>query len=153
MSQIPVWYRSVQWSRPIAVRALRSARSLIPHKPGVYVFTKHNHPLLSPGHGILYVGVAETALAQRLPKYLGDPSKTMILGRTGNISSSLKHQGKVQLLLETMHGDISGQDTVWVRWFPYSKAALLEGALMDYLMPGFNVRPEKNGLGPNDPLP
>lgn len=153
MAQTPVWFQSIRWSTPIAVRTLRNVRALIPNKPGVYVFTKHNHPTLIPGHGILYIGIAETALSQRFRKYLGDPAKIKILGRSGNISTNLKHQAQVQLLLETMHGDIGGLDTVWVRWFPYAKAALIEGALMDYLQPGFNVRTEQIKLGRSDPLP
>ena len=149
MESPPKWYQSLVWNNSLTVSAVRARREMIPARAGVYVFSKA--PFNGPGCGVLYVGKA-ASLSQRLPSYLGLPEQTRVLSRTGTgaTSSSLRHAGKVQILMEVMHGE---GNNVWLTWCCFAKPALLEGALIDWLKPAYNGKKEAILIGKNDPLP
>lgn len=149
MDTPPRWYQSLVWNDALTVAAVRARRDMIPARSGVYVFSKA--PFNGPGSGVLYVGKA-TNLNQRLLSYLGLPEQTHVFSRsgTGAISSSLRHAGKVQILMEVMHGE---GNNVWLSWSCFAKPELLEGALIDWLKPAYNSKSEAILIGKNDPLP
>ena len=134
----PPWSASLIWSNPNTLHNLRSQRGQIPSKSGIYVFSKV--PFINSPGGILYVGKA-TSLKTRLASYLGDPAETRIFSRDGSrTSTTLKHPGKVQILMEAMH---CGGHNIWVSWTCHASPGRLEGALIEWLQPAFNSRMEE----------
>lgn len=149
METPPEWSKSLIWNNALTVAAVRAKRDQIPCKSGLYVFSKS--PFNGPNSGVLYVGKA-TNLNSRLSTYLGLPENTRVLSRSGSglVSSSLRHAGKVQILMEVMHGE---GNNVWLTWCCYSKPDILEGALIDWLKPAYNGKTEVILIGKNDALP
>ncbi len=144
----PTWAKSLLWSNLLTLYALRANRDVIPSQNGIYVFSKM--PFANGPEGILYVGKA-TTLPTRLASYLGDPAEVRVLAKDGQRTSrSLKHAGKVQILMEAMH---CGGHNVWVSWTCYNYPEQIEGALIEWLKPAYNTRMEDVVLQPGDPLP
>jgi len=57
-----------------------------------------------------------------------------------DFSSSLRHAGKVQLLVEMQQKSRgAGRSGIWVRWSPTASAANVEQLLISYLRPAFNT--------------
>jgi hypothetical protein len=139
----PDWFTSLVWTPPLKLEQLREDRSPIPKTAGVYVFTNYDGTLRK-NTGVLYVGKAKT-LHSRLQSYLADPSEILIMSpRSGGqrLSSSLRHAGKVQLLVEVQqrYRALGHTDSgIWIRWTVCSEPAPLEGQLISYLQPAFNT--------------
>ena len=97
------WFTAIPWSAPHAVETLRRGgvnRDLVPKAPGVYAFTLFDGPItLATRLGVLYVGKA-TTLRSRMKSYMADPATLSVTGRGGQLSTSLKHAGKVGLLVQ-----------------------------------------------------
>ena len=142
----PPWFSAIAWSAPVTVEALRSNRMQIPQPSGVYVFTNYSG-VLQANTGVLYVGKA-TSLFSRLSSYLVDPNEMLVLStRSGGtrLNTSLRHAGKVQLLVELQQKSrAGGQSGLYVRWSAVSSPAILERMLISYLRPAFNTQ----GNGP-----
>lgn len=143
----PPWFSSIAWSAPVTVEALRSNRMLIPQSSGVYVFTNYSG-VLQANTGVLYVGKA-TSLFSRLSSYLVDPSDMLVMSeRSGGtrLNTSLRHAGKVQLLVELQQKSRTESPSgLCVRWSLVSGPANLERMLISYLRPAFNTQ----GNGPS----
>jgi hypothetical protein len=120
---------------------LRVARHLIPRASGVYVFTNYDSPL-AQNTGVLYVGKA-TTLATRLPSYLVDPQTMMLMSSrsgTPRLNTSLKHAGKVHLLVKLQQRSRNGANSgIWIRWTQVASPHVLETLLIGYLHPAFNT--------------
>lgn len=138
----PPWLSSIVWSTPRTLESLRANRNLLPHRMGVYVFTNYDGPL-EQGTGVLYVGKA-TSLHQRVQSYLVDPATMYVMSqRPGGtrLNSSLKHPGKVLLLVEIQQKSRSGGlSGIWIRWTQTSSATVLEPQLIHYFQPAFNAQ-------------
>jgi hypothetical protein len=147
----PQWFTSLAWSAPSKLEQLREDRTPIPKSSGVYVFTNYAGQL-QKNTGVLYVGKAKT-LHTRLQSYLADPSEVLIMSpRSGGqrLSSSLRHAGKVQLLVEVQqrYRALGHTDSgVWIRWHICGEPAPLEGQLISYLQPAFNTLGRRDRLG------
>lgn len=95
--------------------------------------------------GVLYVGKAGKSVQSRVQTYLVDPNTKTILGKSGNVSSSLKHAGKAQLLVKIQQRSRSAPpgsnapSGIWVRWLVCSGPEVLEGMLITYLRPAYNT--------------
>ncbi len=143
----PAWFSSIQWSTPVTVEALRIARHQIPRAPGVYVFTNYDGPL-AQNTGVLYVGKAST-LATRLPGYLVDPQTMMLMSSrsgTPRLNTSLKHAGKVHLLVKLQQRSRNGASSgIWIRWAQAPSPHILETLLIGYLHPAFNTHGNRVG--------
>lgn len=137
---VPAWFSSIAWSAPVSLEALRSNRGQLPNLSGVYVFT--NYPeALEPNTGVLYVGKA-TSLFRRVQSYLPDPSETKVASRTNpqRVSSTLKHAGKAQLLVEIQQKSRSmAASGIFVRWWVTASPKVTEDLLLSYLRPAYNT--------------
>jgi hypothetical protein len=138
----PVWFSSITWSSPVTIESLRTNRNLLPHCSGVYVFTNYS-ATLEQNFGVLYVGKA-TSLNNRVKSYLVDPSNMLVMSSrsaTPRLNSSLRHAGKVQLLVELQQRSRGvGLTGIWVRWTQSNSPAMLEQMLIGYLHPAFNTQ-------------
>lgn len=138
--QHPPNFSAIRWSEPVTIEDLRVDRVRLPSGPGIYLFTNHPGPV-EPFFGILYVGKADS-LRLRVPAYLANPENVPIFStkRPGQTSSSLRHAGKVQLLVEVQQKMRSGVPGggVWVRWHECAAPRDLEKMLIRYLQPAFN---------------
>ncbi len=138
----PSWFTAMQWSPAVGVEALRSNRQLLPLGPGVYVFTNYGGAL-EKNTGVLYVGKA-ASLASRVQSYLVNPAELRVMSeRSGSprISSSLRHAGKVQLLVEIQQKSRGiGSSGLWIRWTQVALPHMLESQLIQYLRPAFNTQ-------------
>lgn len=138
----PSWFASLQWSAPVGVEALRGARHRLPAQSGVYVFTNYSGAL-APNTGVLYVGKAKS-LASRVASYLVDPAGMQVMSTrsgTERLNTSLRHAGKVQLLVELQQKSRAGGPSgLWVRWLISASPAALEASLIGYLRPAFNTQ-------------
>lgn len=140
----PTWFKDLSWSEPVKVETLRADRTLIPKESGVYVFTNYSGPL-ERNTGVLYVGKAKT-LNSRLASYLADPREMLLLSQKSGearVSSSLRHAGKAQLLVEIQqryHVPGNADSGIFVRWVTRSEPKSLEDRLIEYLQPAFNTR-------------
>lgn len=140
----PNWFTGLAWSAPHKLEALREDRSPIPKLSGVYVFTNHAGSL-ERNTGVLYVGKAKT-LHARVQSYLADPSEVLLLSpRSGGqrLSTSLRHAGKVVLLIEVQQRYRALGHTesgIWVRWHACHEPGPLERQLISYLQPAFNTQ-------------
>ena len=136
---VPDWFSSIAWSDPVRVEALRSSRQLLPNRSGVYVFTNYGGPL-EKNTGVLYVGRAGS-LFTRVQSYLVDPGEMKIMSSRGSgVSSSLKHAGKAQLLVEIQQRARGpGPLGIWVRWSATAAHEVLEKLLLSYLKPAYNT--------------
>jgi hypothetical protein len=136
----PDWFSAIHWSTPLPIEELRVKRHLLPKSPGVYVFTNYAGPL-EKSTGVLYVGKA-ASLFLRVQSYLADPAAMLVLSpRSGRVSSSLKHAGKSQLLVELQQKSRgAGASGIWVRWVAAPSPHLLEAQLLVYLRPAFNTQ-------------
>ena len=138
----PTWFDSIVWSKPIPIEQLRVERDELPKSSGVYIFTNYSGRL-ERNFGVLYVGKAKS-LHRRVQSYLADPGKLLLFSyRSGEqrLNSSLKHAGKVQLMVEIQQkyrnaGDI--RTYMWVRWHKCPSPAVLEDQLIKYLDPAYN---------------
>ena len=130
------------WSEPLLVEFLRAHRDVIPAQSGVYVFTNYSDRL-EANHGVLYVGKARS-LHGRLQSYLVAPNELRLLSpraKDGRISRSLRHAGKVQLLMEINQRIAYSphlRTEIWVRWHLTDDAERLEKILISGLKPAFN---------------
>jgi hypothetical protein len=143
MIKVPDWFTALAWSAPKRIEDLRDDRTVIPKNSGVYVFT--NYPgRLEKNTGVLYVGKAKS-LHSRIQSYLADPGEMLVLSkRSGGqkISSSLRHAGKVQILMEVqqrMRALGHTKTGIWVRWHVVASPAVIEDQLIKYLYPAFNT--------------
>jgi hypothetical protein len=143
MIKAPNWFAALAWSDPKRIEDLRDDRTVIPKNSGVYVFT--NYPeRLEKNTGVLYVGKAKS-LHGRMQSYLADPSEMLVLSkRSGShrVSSSLRHAGKVQILMEVqqrMRALGHTKSGIWVRWHIAASPAVIEDQLIKYLQPAFNT--------------
>ncbi len=138
----PVWFASLAWSAPVTLEALRAQRSLLPHASGVYAFSNYAGPLEN-NTGVLYIGKAKS-LSQRVQSYLVDPATMMVMSaRSGvpRINTSLRHAGKVQLLVEIQQKCRGAAPSgIWVRWSLDPAPAALEKRLIDHLQPAYNTQ-------------
>ncbi|MFT3734769.1 MAG: type VI secretion system baseplate subunit TssG [Rhodocyclaceae bacterium] len=139
----PAWFTGLRWSDPEKIEDLRKNRGLLPRKSGVYVFTNYSFAL-EKNTGVLYVGKA-TSLYERVQSYLADPTDVQIFSRRyggTRVSSTLKHPGKAQLLMEVAQRMNMGcvPCGIWVRWLVKTAPAVLEDDLIKYLQPAFNTR-------------
>ncbi len=135
---VPTWFSSLVWSNPLTVEQARSTRSAIPQTSGVYCFTKYAGPL-QRNTGVLYVGMAGSSIQKRVSSYLVDPASMPILGRKGQLSSSLRHAGKVQLLTKLQQQPPGVAAGIWIRWLSCSGPKALETQLIRYLRPAYNT--------------
>lgn len=135
-SSTPLSVAVLRWSLPVRVAELRHSRSQLPSSPGVYVFSKSP---MSWEHGILYVGMTTRSLRSRVPSYLADPERVRLLSRRrpGETSSSLRHAGKVQLLMEFMSSGGAGE---YVRWACCANPRTVEVQLIRDLKPAYNTQ-------------
>ena len=140
------WFSAIAWSAPHAVETLRRGgvnRDLVPRAPGVYAFTLFDGPItLGKKLGVLYVGKA-TTLRSRMKAYMVDPATLSITGRTGELSTSLKHAGKVNVLVAIQQRSRgTAPSGIFYRWAvtnDEAEARRLELQLIDYLQPGLNT--------------
>lgn len=141
---VPGWFSGLDWSPGHKIETLRDERTLIPKLSGVYVFSNYQGPV-DPCTGILYVGKAKS-LHSRLQSYLADPDEILILSKHSGgqrVSSTLRHAGKAQLLVEVqqrMRALGHGESGIWVRWVTVAAPAVLEDSLIKYLQPAFNTQ-------------
>lgn len=131
----------LKWKGPYRIEYIRENRHMIDQGSGVYVFTLSDLPL-ADGRGVLYIGKAGN-LASRVPSYLADPEKVLIHSprkRDGSLNRSLRHPGKVLLLVEVQqkmrHGGLTG---IWVRWALTPDAKRVETELIKYFNPAYNT--------------
>ena len=135
---------AISWSPPVPIETLRVERSRLPQVGGVYVFTSYQSTV-EKNFGVLYVGKA-TNLAKRVLTYLTDPSAINIFSPRGEslrLNTSLKHVGKVHLLVEIQqkYRNPDAKTTfIWVRWVIDPNPSELERKLIEYLQPKFNER-------------
>ena len=138
----PSWLSAISWSTPMTLEALRANRAAIPHRSGVYVFTNYSTPLVL-GTGVLYVGKA-TSLNKRVQSYLVDPATMYVMSqRSGGqrLNSSLRHPGKVLLLVEIQQKSRgAGLTGIWIRWAQAAAPVIVEQQLIHYFQPAFNTQ-------------
>lgn len=140
---VPAWFSALVWSPEHKIEDLRDDRTLIPKESGVYVFTNYAS-VLEKNTGVLYVGKAGS-LHSRVQSYLADPNEILVLSRRSGgtrVSSTLRHPGKVQLLMavqQRMRALGHGGSGIWVRWVKEAAPAVLEEQLIKYLQPAFNT--------------
>ena len=140
------WFSAITWSTPYAVETLRRGgvhRDLVPKAPGVYAFTLFDGPIsLGMKLGVLYIGKA-TNLRQRMKAYMVDPATLSVTGRSGQLSTSLKHAGKVGVLVQIQQRSRgTAPSGIFYRWavtHDEAQARRLELLLLDYLRPGLNT--------------
>lgn len=140
------WFTAIAWSAPYAVETLRRGglhRDLVPRAPGVYAFTLFDGPItLGMKLGVLYVGKA-TSLRSRMKSYMVDPATLSVTGRSGQPSTSLKHAGKVGVLVQIQQRSRgTAPSGIFYRWavtHDEAEARRLELLLLDYLRPGLNT--------------
>ncbi len=140
------WFAAISWSAPYAVETLRRGginRDLVPRAPGVYAFTLFDRPItLAMRLGVLYVGKA-TSLRSRMKSYMVDPATLSVTGRSGGLSTSLKHAGKVGLLVQIQQRSRgTAPSGIFYRWavtHDEAEARRLELSLLNYLRPGLNT--------------
>ncbi len=140
------WFAAIPWSAPYAVETLRRGgvnRDVVPKAPGVYAFTLFEGPLtLSMKLGVLYVGKA-TTLRSRMKSYMVDPATLSVTGRAGQPSTSLKHAGKVGVLVQIQQRSRgTAPSGIFFRWavtHDEAEARRLELLLLNYLRPGLNT--------------
>ena len=142
----PPWFSALAWSAPYAVESLRRGgphRDQVPRQPGVYAFTLFDAPITVGNRlGVLYVGKA-TTLRSRMKSYMVDPATLMLEGRRGELNTSLKHAGKVNVLVQVQQRSRgtapSGTFYRWAVTNDEAEARRLELLLLDYLRPGLNT--------------
>ncbi len=140
------WFDAIAWSTPYAVETLRRGgvnRDIVPKAPGVYVFTLFDGPItLAMKLGVLYVGKA-TTLRSRMRAYMVDPATLGVTGRTGQPSTSLKHAGKVGVLVQIQQRSRGAAPSgIFYRWAATrdeAEARRVELLLLNYLRPGLNT--------------
>ena len=140
------WFDAISWSTPQAVETLRRGgvnRDLVPKAPGVYAFTLFDGPItLAMKLGVLYVGKA-TTLRSRMKAYMVDPATLSVTGRGGQLSTSLKHAGKVGLLVQIQQRSRgTAPSGIFYRWAvtrDEAEARRLELLLLNFLRPGLNT--------------
>ncbi|GAA5167590.1 hypothetical protein [Viridibacterium curvum] len=141
---VPAWFSALRWSDAVKIEDLRQNRGLLPRKAGIYVFTNYDFAL-EKNTGVLYVGKAGLSLYQRVQSYLADPTDVQIFSRRSGgtrVSSTLKHPGKAQLLVEVAQRMNLGcvPCGIWVRWLVKTAPEVLEDDLIKYLQPAFNTK-------------
>ena len=140
------WFAGIAWSAPYAVETLRRGgvnRDLVPKAPGVYAFTLFDGPItLAMKLGVLYIGKA-TTLRSRMKAYMVDPATLSVTGRGGELSTSLKHAGKVSVLVQIQQRSRgTAPSGIFYRWAvtnDEAEARRLELLLLNYLRPGLNT--------------
>jgi hypothetical protein len=140
------WFSGIAWSTPYAVETLRRGginRDIVPKAPGVYAFTLFDGPItLAMKLGVLYVGKA-TTLRSRMKAYMVDPATLRTSGRGGQLSTSLKHAGKVGVLVQIQQRSRgtapSGIFYRWAATADEAEARRIELLLLTYLQPGLNT--------------
>ena len=140
------WFTAINWSAPYAVETLRRGgvhRDIVPKAPGVYAFTLFDGPItLAMKLGVLYVGKA-TTLRSRMKAYMVDPATLSVAGRTGQASTSLKHAGKVGVLVQIQQRSRgTAPSGIFYRWavtHDEAEARRLELLLLTTLRPGLNT--------------
>lgn len=144
----PAFFPDIRWSEPVPIEILRVERVRLPRSSGLYVFT--NHPdAIEPGRGVLYLGKAKN-LHSRLQSYLADPARLLVFSPRNPLrpNSSLRHAGKVQLLIEVQQKyREAGAATsfIWVRWCECPSPRDREKPLIRYLQPAFNTQDVDGG--------
>ncbi len=140
------WFSAVAWSAPHAVETLRRGgvhRDVVPKAPGVYAFTLFDGPItLGMKLGVLYIGKA-TTLRSRMKAYMVDPATLSVTGRGGELSTSLKHAGKVGVMVQIQQRSRgTAPSGIFYRWAvtrDEATARRLELLLLDDLRPGLNT--------------
>ena len=140
------WFSRIAWSTPYAVETLRRGgihRDIVPKAPGVYAFTLFDGPItLAMKLGVLYVGKA-TTLRSRMKAYMVDPATLSTTGRGGQLSTSLKHAGKVGVLVQIQQRSRgTAPSGIFYRWAvtaDEAEARRIELLLLTYLQPGLNT--------------
>ncbi len=135
MPMHPLWYTQVHFNAARAIPLVKTAGD-IPDRPGCYVFTANDGPLV-PGE-VLYVGKA-LRLKSRVRGYLVDYMKT----------APTKHKGRA-FLFEFRH--LHGDKALFLRWTVYGDPSQLEASLIDHLRPQLNDRDEGNPFGDDEGL-
>jgi len=135
MESKPLWYRQVQFTPPRPIPIVRAAHD-IPDRPGCYVFTADNGPLV-PGN-VLYVGKA-LSLRKRVRGYLVDYMRT----------APTRHKGRA-FIFEYRHDH--GEMNLFLRWTIYGDPSQLEASLIDHLNPACNDRDEGDTFADDEPL-
>ena len=141
------WFDSLTWSPALAVETFRRGeanRRLPPPTAGVYVFSLFDSNIsVDKKLGVIYVGESSN-LQRRIKTYMVDPAKLSVLGRTGQLNSSLDHAGKVGLLTQIQQRSRgTAPSGVFLRWtLTADKAAAvgLEAKLLNYFTPGLNTK-------------
>jgi hypothetical protein len=128
---IKVFQDKLQWSRAHCVKDLE--RSMLPDRPGIYVFTRTDTEPVSVASGVLYIGKTDgvtTSLRQRVWGYCVDNPDP----------SGEPHRGRRQIFEYRKRPP--GDNQLFVRWTVYSDAGGIEGALIYLFEPPFNTRTE-----------
>jgi hypothetical protein len=144
----PLWLTSIRWSAPERFEHLRDNHHLIPQYAGVYIFTKHDKPVIHDGLGVIYVGESENSLRTRLKNYLKDPAEFDVFSKKHGPpkeSSQLKHAGKNLILMELQQlsrgrSPSNTPSNIWIRWTQHVNPKTLEADLIRYLQPAFNTQ-------------
>jgi hypothetical protein len=137
----PAWFTDIAWSSTVPIELLRSHRSIIPSRPGVYCFTSYQ-TALEKNFGVLYVGRSKN-LRGRIPVYLRDPERVMVQStrsRRSTWNTALAHSGAALMLMEVQakyRPEAGGATAIWVRWYECEDHFEVEGQLIDYLQPKY----------------
>lgn len=141
------WFSVLTWSDPLAIETFRRGqvnRQAPPESAGVYVFTLFGDGLtIDKKLGVIYIGESAN-LRRRIKSYMVDPDEMKLLGRTGRVNTSLKHAGKVGLLVQIQARSRGSAPTgIFLRWTRTANkhaAQTLERKLITYFTPGLNYK-------------
>lgn len=141
------WFSVLTWSQPLAVETFRRGqvnRMLPPESAGVYVFTLFDDTLsVDKKLGVIYIGESGN-LRSRIKSYMVDPEELNVLGRGGKVSTSLKHAGKVGLLVQIQQRSRGAAASgIFLRWTLAAEknaALALEVKMINLFTPGLNNR-------------
>ena len=137
----PTWFTDIAWSSTVPIELLRTHRTLIPSKPGVYCFTSYP-TALERNLGVLYVGKSKK-LRGRLPVYLRDPARVMIQStrsRRSAWNTALTHSGAALMLMEVQakyRPEGGSRTAIWARWHECENYTETEDRLIEYLQPKY----------------
>lgn len=133
MSRVPDWFGQLKWSRPSNIAQVVADRSMLPVRPGIYVFSEF---CTAPEPGrVLYVGMTKQPLRARLRPYIKDYKNSKPSGRKN------EHLGKL-FIWDAREN--RGDHGIYLQWIEYyanvELRARLEASLIHYLNPSCNAR-------------